>query len=724
MASTQDIIRIQDQYYILASSSVGAEPTRVLKHGETFAVFNRYGDVMPIGLGEQGLYHLGTRHLSRFELRLRGQRPLLLSSTVREQNDLLTIDLTNPDLADADGTVFPRDILHLFRSIFLWRDSCYERLRLTNYGTTTIPVPVSFSFDADFADIFEVRGTRRERRGHFEPPRADAETLVLGYEGLDGVRRRTRIRFSPGPIAIEGTEAHLQIALEPRQTLEQLITISCATDDRDVEPAPHEEAYGVLSRTFAVARERQASLEAGNEQCAAWIRRSAADLHMMTTETTAGLYPYAGVPWFSTVFGRDGIIAALQVLWIDPALARGVLGYLAATQARETDPAIDAEPGKILHETRRGEMAALGEIPFGRYYGTVDATPLFIVLAGEYWRRTADREFVGTLWPCIEAALGWLDTSGDPDGDGFIEYHRRSSDGLVHQGWKDSQDSIFHEDGRAADGPIALCEVQGYAFAARRAAAEMADALGHANRAAALRAQAAELRDRFESAFWLDDLSTYALALDGAKQPCRIVSSNAGHCLFAGISAPDRAARVGARLLDNDMFTGWGIRTIAAGQARYNPMAYHNGSVWPHDSALVALGLSRYRQIDPTQRILEGLFGASQHLDLHRLPELFCGFRRRPGQGPTLYPVACAPQAWASGAVFMLLQATLGLTIDARSREIRFEGGQLPPFLPSLRITDLTVGDASVDLLLERHALDLGIRVLRRHGDIEILVVK
>jgi glycogen debranching enzyme len=412
------------------------------------------------------------------------------------------------------------------------------------------------------------------------------------------------------------------------------------------------------------------------------------------------------------------------MLWVNPQLARGVLAYLSATQADRVVAEQDAEPGKILHETRSSEMARLGEVPFGRYYGSVDATPLFVILAGAYFDRTGDRVFLANLWPHVERALEWMDTYGDRDGDGFIEYARRSPSGLVHQGWKDSQDSVFHADGSLAEGPIALCEVQGYAYAAKLAAARLFDALGNEVGSDRLRHQAEQLRAAFEVKFWCEDRSTYALALDGKKQPCRVRSSNAGQCLFGGIATVERARRVAELLMSEEMWSGWGIRTLSAAETRYNPMSYHNGSVWPHDNGLIAAGFSRYGFDDLVTGPLAGLFEASVMMDAHRLPELFCGFRRRSGEGPTLYPVACSPQAWASGVVFQMIQTCVRLSLDAESHRLSIERAILPPSLTFLKLLDLELPFGRIDLLFEQHPLDVSVTVLRKSGDFEVRVVK
>ncbi|ALA58927.1 amylo-alpha-1,6-glucosidase [Nitrospira moscoviensis] len=719
-----DVIRWNDQYYILATSTMADDRVEVLKQGETFGVFDRYGDVHPILPSPLGLYHEGTRFLSRFELLIGSQRPLLLSATVKEDNTLLTVDLTNPDMLSDGHVAVPRDVLHLCRTRFLWRGACFERIRVYNYGHDNIPLNLSLAVGADYADLFEARGHERARRGSRLATIPCEDGLILGYEGLDRATRRTHVRCRPAPSGVGTDCLRLETVMRPHTDITWDVTVACEID----RPAPHvfiayDRAHAESQETLEAGKAGDCHVYTSNEQFNHWLNRSAADLHMMISETPQGPYPYAGVPWFSAPFGRDGIITALELLWVNPAVARGVLAFLAATQATETVPHQDAQPGKILHEMRRGEMAALGEIPFGRYYGTVDATPLFVMLAGAYYKRSGDRAFIEALWPNIERALRWIDRFGDPAGTGFVTYARQSKNGLVHQGWKDSHDAIFHADGSAAPGPIALCEVQAYVYQAKQTAGDLAELLGHVARAQELRREADALRERFERAFWCEDLGTYALALDGAGRSCRVRASNAGHCLWAGIADPERAARTARLLLSPACFSGWGVRTIATSEIRYNPMSYHNGSVWPHDNALIAAGMARYGHHEGALRILAGLFDASLFLDLHRLPELWCGFPRRPGESPTLYPTACAPQAWAAGAGFLLLQSCLGLEIDAPRRRVAFTRPVLPPFLRRVELRNLAIGAARVDVALDRRPDHVELSVSRGSAGVEIVMV-
>ena len=714
-----------DQFYIFSTSARIDDRTRVMKHGDTFGVFDRFGDIEQTPTGELGVYDHDTRILSRFSLRLEGRRPLLLSSTIKDDNAILAVDLMNPDLM-RNGTLIPRGTVHIDRARVLLDGACHERIRVHNYGHMNVELALSIECAADFADIFEVRGTQRAERGQALRPRVSGAELELGYEGLDGRVRRTTLAFDPPPTRLTETRAEYALQLPPRgEAMCQLVVTSDALDKTDgCTVVSYEDAARKASDICARARADEPLINTSSEQFNDWLSRSLADLHMMRTETVYGPYPYAGVPWFSTAFGRDGIITALECLWFNPSIAKGVLQYLAATQADAEVAELDAQPGKVLHETRSGEMAATGEVPFGRYYGSVDATPLFVMLAGAYYDRTGDIGLARTLWPHVVRALEWIDRCGDIDTDGFVEYARRSPTGLVQQGWKDSQDSVFHRDGTLAEAPISLCEVQGYVFAAKRSAAALAEALGDVDRARELDDSAKALRQRFEEVFWCEELSTYALALDGRKQPCRVRSSNAGHCLYAGIVSEERAPRLAATLIGDASHSGWGIRTIAQSEANYNPMSYHNGSVWPHDNALIAAGLARYGLKTEALRVLTGLFDASAFFELHRLPELFCGFARRPGDGPTLYPVSCAPQSWAAASVFMLLQACLGLAVRGTERKVVFNEPVLPEFLREVHINGLRVGDGTVDLYLVRHREDVGINVVRREGRVNVVTMK
>ena len=710
------------QYYIATTASRADDRPRVLKHGKTFFVFDRFGDVQTSGLGEEGLFYEGMRYLSRLALNLWGARPLLLSSTVATNNFLFTADAANLDVFREGSIAIPRGVLHLVRSRFLWRDSCFEKLLFVNHGLERLDIPVSIQFDADFADIFEVRGMAREKRGRQLEARIGDKSVTIPYQGLDGVVRETLLQTSISPQHSSETGFDFEVTLQPKERVAFEIEIRCNSDSShakigygDALSSARFELAGI-SKTFP-------QITSSNSRFSDWIARSLSDFEMMIVGNPEQYYPYAGVPWFSTVFGRDGIITALQTLWLNPDIAKGVLSYLASSQADEVDSFSDAEPGKILHEMRQSEMAVLGEVPFGRYYGSVDATPLFIMLAGAYFDRTADRHFLKKLWPHIERALAWIDQYGDVDGDGFVEYARHSHEGLVQQGWKDSNDSVFHADGKIAEPPIALCEVQGYVYAAKLAASRMTRILGNVDYGCELEVQAEALRTKFEEQFWCNDLGMYALALDGRKRPCRVRTSNAGQCLYTGIASPDRARRLAETLMSPDFFTGWGIRTVAKTEARYNPLSYHNGSVWPHDNSIIASGMAKSGLKKMAGDILLALLDVSGEVELHRLPELFCGLKRRPTEGPTLYPVACSPQAWAAAAPFLILEGCLGISVQADRGRVVFDCPFLPEGIPQLFIRNLRCGKAAIDLALERRNGSVLVHCENKPDDVEIVTI-
>jgi glycogen debranching enzyme len=688
-------------YYIATSQSPTDDRARVLKYGRTFFVFDRLGDVQTTGMGEQGLFFEDTRHLSEWIVHLWDTRPLLLSSNVETNNFLFTGDLANLDVSRNNEVVIPRGTLHILRSRFLWKNSCYEEFTFVNHGLADLHVPFRLTFKADFADIFEVRGMHRQRRGKVLVPQLEEELVRLSYDGLDGLRRQTLIQWNSPLLQATDTEFRCALTLHPKERASFQFFISCDSRPSD-QPIEYSKAIISGRRELASLSHEFPEISSSNSRFSDWMNRSIADVQMMMVGNPEINYPYAGVPWFGTVFGRDGIITALQSLWLNPEMAQGVLQCLAETQATKVDAAIEAEPGKILHEMRQGEMAALGEVPFGRYYGSVDSTPLFIMLAGAYYERTADRKFIQQIWPNIERALQWIDQYGDADHDCFIEYRQRGSKGLVQQGWKDSNDSIFHSNGELAEPPIALCEVQGYVYSAKLAAARLCRLIDEKEKCSKLEAEAEELRRRFEEQFWSENISTYALALDGHKRPCQVRASNPGHCLFTGIVSPERAKRVADTLFERESFNGWGVRTVDCREVRYNPLSYHNGSIWPHDNSLIACGLARYGFKTQAGKILMALLDLSTMVELHRLPELFCGVERREGEGPTLYPVACSPQAWAAATPFLILQACLGISINAERKRIVFDDPYLPEGIPNLAINNLRCGPTTVDLFLER----------------------
>lgn len=689
-----------------------AAPTRlVIKRDDLFMVCDARADLRPEDDRAHGLYHQDTRVLSRWELSLaRAIHGAAATSTLADGSGLHS---------RSTCTIAGHEIAIRRRSC-LRGGTCFQRIVLRSRAKLRLQLTLRYA--ADHADIFEVRGTHRPRPGRNRVTHEADDRLALRYRALDGVELRTVLQFTPRPDELTDDAARFAVELAPGVGWVLSVRIT---------PKP---AVRVAARSYGASlhtgrrqrRPRRAEwveIESDEPRFDAAYRQACADLRMLTTQTACGPYPYAGTPWFSTVFGRDGIIAALLTLWSTPELARGVLRLLASCQATEEDPAHDAEPGKIVHEMRRGEMARLGEVPFARYYGSVDATPLFVLLLARYHERTADLATVHALWPHAEAALAWIDRYGDRDGDGFVEYGMHVMAGLRNQGWKDAGDAIFHRDGALASPPIALCEVQGYVHAAKRGAARLAAALGLHDRARALQAQAERLRGRFHAAFWREELGIWALALDGRKRPCDVVSSNAGQVLLSELAEPRQARRAMETLTSADSYSGWGIRTVSRTAARYAADAYHNGSVWPHDNVLIAIGLRQCGYGAWAARLLANMVDAALTNAERRLPELFCGDSRTAGQPPRPYPVSCCPQAWAAAAIPSLLQSTLGLRWDASRAQLRLVRPRLPQGLHRLTLRRLRLGKAWVDVRLCGEDDKVTVETLRGGGRIHVALV-
>jgi glycogen debranching enzyme len=717
-----DDVLIGEHYYILASSLAADLPKLVLKHDDAFLVADRRGD-FPNVPGEFGFYVADTRFLSLLELRLHGLRGIALNAGVSDDALEAAIDLTNPDMPLRPHVVLPGRSMRLARRLTIYGPQLYHWMAVESFVHERHDLVLTLSFAADFVDVFEVRGHPRPQRGQLLPREGDARVVRLGYRGLDGLVRTSTLAFDPPPDRLDATAAEYHLPLTPGDRLELSLVVTA-----NVEPAPPRRALtfhdaGQRRRAPVERLEKEAThVRTNHDLFDHWLQRSRQDLHLLLTETADGFVPYAGIPWYVAPFGRDALITALQLLPFEPEIARGTLRYLARLQGTVDDAFTDQEPGKILHEYRRGEMATCREIPFIPYYGSVDATPLFIMLAAEYLKWTSDLDFSREMWSAVERALGWMQAVGDAQGRGFLTYARRSPVGLPNQGWKDSHDSVMHADGRLAEPPIALAEVQGYQYAALLAAATMAEAIGRDADAPALRARARRLQERFEADFWMPDEAFYALALDREGAPCRVISSNPGHLLWTRIVSDSRAQIVARRLLQDDMFTGWGVRTLSSRERPYNPMSYHNGSVWPHDTALAAVGMRNYGMTSQFTTLATGIFESVLQFDDMRMPELFCGFPRVAGHAPTRYPVACSPQAWASGVVFHLVGAMLGLRPEAADNQITLSRPTLPGWLTWIEARGLRVSKSRLGVRVSQGSDGAAVELLARDGDAELVV--
>jgi glycogen debranching enzyme len=717
----------ENAQYAVAAGAQDIRDTLVIKEWDLFLLSDLNGNVPRGNVNGLGLYYQDTRFLSAYELVLEGIPPTYLLSTA-EMRFAEVQELTNPDLRLPTGAIIPKETLTFHRERVITSTAVDEVLTVTNFNVAAVPLELVIFFDADFLDMFQIRGFLQvHERGTLYPPAWEGARLTFRYDGIDHLIRQTVVDFWPAPTRYTGGQVVYDLELQPRSssTLRLRVSVNVSPSPDPVQTAAPNLAALVEHGTNSYERwmANQPKFACDNQTCNDLIERSYLDLHLLRSGVPEAPYPAAGIPWFATLFGRDSLIVGLQNLW-DPAESASLLRLMARLQGTKVDPWRDEQPGKIPHELRRGELAHCNIVPFNPYYGTVDATPLFVILLAAYHRTTNDLSLLRELAPNLQAALEWMESYGDLDGDGFLEYERLSGSGLTNQGWKDSWDAIMYHNGELIRPPVALVEVQAYAYAARLGASEIFRALGNQDEANRQRYLANWLRSAFNDRFWMDDEGCYCLALDGEKRQARVISSNAGQTLWSGVVPPDRAKRLADRLMRPDMFTGWGIRTLSTQEVRYNPMGYHVGAVWPHDNSLIALGFKRYGQEEWLRSLVTGFFDAGRHFPDLRMPELFCGYDRAQYRVPVRYPVACSPQAWAAGAALLFLRSVLGLIPHAPEGELWIVRPELPEWLHAVTLERVPVGTAHVDLHYQRQADHTFTEVLRIQGNLRVVFVE
>jgi glycogen debranching enzyme len=702
-------------------AAVDIRDAQVIKHDRAFFLSDAFGDVPEGNTAALGLYYRDTRYLSQLEFSMNDLRPLLLHSSP-ERNYSQIVELAYPIQTITPDGVEDKDNISLSRSRIL-HDSLLERIRVSNYGGVERTLVLSIEFGADFLDIFEVRGWPRDRRGQAQPSVVERSRVVLSYRGLDGLARSTTLRFSPAPKTLTEGRADFEVTLQPGEDTEIVVEITPAEGEEDRRRLPFREAREQLERDYSQWRKQCTRFRTSHQQLSSYLERSVLDLRMLQSADDDGV-PWidAGVPWYSTLFGRDSLITAYQVLGVNSELAWGTLRGLAALQGKEVDEWRDEEPGKILHEVRAGELARNGEIPHTPYYGSIDSTPLWLAVLASAYFWTNDVESVKALWPNALACLDWIDNYGDMDGDGYVEYARKSAKGLANQGWKDSHDAVVFPDGSLAEAPIALVEVQGYVYLAKIRMARLARDIGETALAEKLEGEAKDLKERFNKDFWMEKEGYFALALDGKKQQVPTITSNPGQCLWAEIVDQDKAPRVARKLLSSSLSSGWGIRTLGARQGPYDPIGYHTGSIWPHDNSLIAHGLKRYGLDREAMQVIDQLSAAGMFFQLSRYPELFCGFAADQVPVPVQYPVACSPQAWATGAVFLMLRSYGGITADAPNGVLNLIRPNLPGWLQSIEVLGMRVGDTRMDLSFTQTGGVTATQVPRKDGDLDVVI--
>jgi glycogen debranching enzyme len=687
--------------------------------GKAFLSTTVSGDIVPPGAPDVGFFHDDTRFLSHLELRVSGQPVIVLSSST-ERTFVSQIELTTASIKLRDSFDVAENTIHIRRHQLLDGSTLFDRLLFENFNREPLELTIELTFDADFVDVFQVRGTPRKVHGQYYEPIADEKSVTFCYRGLDGTMRRTRIEVEPQPAHIEHKRVLWKVSLAPSKHAEIQVAVTPIVGE--------EEGAGKQRKRFAQSlqdrRNRYNDWERSSTQFRSnqsifdtALSNAIGDFHALQIHEGQHKIIAAGIPWFATMFGRDSLIAAYQTLTLNPDLALDTLRVLASYQGKEYNDWLDEEPGKILHEYREGEMTRCGEMPFSPYYGTIDATPLFLILLSEVYNWTADEAAVQELLPAAYAALDWIDRYGDLDGDGLVEYQRRSSRGLANQNWKDSWDANLHKDGSVAPSPIAPVEVQGYVYDAKYRMASLLRSFGDVARAERLKKEAADLAKRIDRAYWMPEQNFFAMALDGHKKKVESIASNPGHLLFTRSISRERCRAVINRLMKEDMFSGWGWRTLSRENSTFNPLSYHRGSVWPHDNSLIAHGMALNEFRGPAIRALTALFQAAVNFRDYRLPELFCGVQRREHDEPVHYPVSCSPQAWASGSWFLILNSVLGIRPSAPRKELNIINPELPDWLDYLRIRNLRIGKSRVSLDFTRHGDRTFCNVVDVHGD-------
>ena len=702
----------------------------VAMEGELLLYTNPRGHAQGTDDSVLGLYYRDTRHLSRMELLLGGRQPVVLTSSA-ERGYSETIELTNLELRAADGRVIPQAAVHVRRTRVL-ADKLYELVRVLNYHHHEVDLVLDLHFDADFADLFEVRGLRRRRRGRLRPPEAHAATLTFAYEGLDDVVRTTTVTFVDPPASLRGGRARYRLRLAPGESTLLRFEVTVAPDPPPALASPADAAVSLdLNHALgAVRREHErwaaeaTDVYTDNEQLNQVLRRAQEDLRVLTMTAADGRVTLAGVPWFAAPFARAILLVGLETLLLDLRFAHSGVRYLARRQGRVNSAFREEQPGKIMHELRRGELANLRAIPHTPYYGAVDTTPLWLLALCELTMWSGDLEAFDLLHESVEAAVRWLAIDGDADGDGFVEYERRSRAGLLNQGWRDAGDAVVHADGSKAKGPIALAEAQGYVYYAKRRLAAIYGQLGDVERAERMAQEARDLKQRFNERFWMEDEQFFAMALDGQKRQVKTVCSTIGHCLWARIVADEHVEAVAKRLLAPDMFSGWGVRTLSKTSVAYNPMSFYNGGVWPFDTAIAANGLKKHGFAQESNRLALGVVETALAYEHSRLPELFCGFSRQSSPRPVSFPMACQPHAASSGALFLVLQSMLGIYAQADENVVYVHNPVLPKWIGELGLRNLRIGRTTMDLVFRRSGTQTGFSVRDKKGPGRIVVVE